>query len=292
MVLQGGNVMLSDLKLKDGSSFPRLGMGTWFLGENPGTHEEEIKALRTGLDEGLTLIDTAEMYGNGLSEKLIGEAISGRSRDSLYLVSKVLPSNAGGDRLERSLDATLKRLGTDHLDMYLYHWRGGYALEETVYCLEKMVRKGKILRWGVSNFDTDDMEELLSVPGGENCCVNQVLYHLGSRGIEFELLPFLKEEGIPVMAYCPLAQAGSLKSRLLTSPVLKTVADKYGVSVMQLLLMFVLHNQNVCAIPRSGKASHVKQNIQAASIDFKEEDFRIISEAFPAPTHKTYLDIV
>lgn len=284
--------MVEGLMLKDGSYLPRLGMGTWFLGEDPKNREDEINALRTGMDKGLTLIDTAEMYGDGKAESLIGEAIKYRKRDSLFLVSKFLPSNAGGERLEKSLDASLKRLGTDYLDMYLYHWRGSYNLADTVYSLEQMVNKGKILRWGVSNFDTADMEELLSVPGGEKCCVDQVLYHLGSRGIEYELLPFLKNYGMPVMAYCPMAQAGTLKSNLLSSPVLKTVADKYSISVLQLLLAFVLHTDNVCAIPRSGNAEHVKQNAEAASIELEEEDYRLISEAFPAPDHKTHLDVV
>ena len=283
---------IRNLQLRDGSDFPCLGMGTWYIGEIPENRAAEIDALHAGLDEGVTLIDTAEMYGSGRSEALIGEAIRGISRDSLYLVSKVLPSNAGGSKLEKSLDASLKRLGTDHLDMYLYHWRGSFALEETVDKMETMVKKGKILRWGVSNFDTDDMEELLSVPKGENCCVNQVLYHLGSRGIEFELLPFLKEHRIPVMAYCPLAQGGGLRDELLSNPVLKEVANKYGVSVMQLLLMFVLQNDNVSAIPRSGKAAHVKQNVEAAGMKLLKEDFDRISDAFPAPDHKTSLDVV
>lgn len=283
---------IRNLQLRDGSDFPCLGMGTWYIGEIPENRAAEIDALHAGLDEGVTLIDTAEMYGSGRSEALIGEAIRGISRDSLYLVSKVLPSNAGGSKLEKSLDASLKRLGTDHLDMYLYHWRGSFALEETVEKMETMVKKGKILRWGVSNFDTDDMEELLSVPKGENCCVNQVLYHLGSRGIEFELLPFLKEHRIPVMAYCPLAQGGGLRDELLSNPVLKEVANKYGVSVMQLLLMFVLQNDNVSAIPRSGKAAHVKQNVEAAGMKLLKEDFDRISDAFPAPDHKTSLDVV
>jgi diketogulonate reductase-like aldo/keto reductase len=283
---------IRNLQLRDGSDFPCLGMGTWYIGEIPENRAAEIDALHAGLDEGVTLIDTAEMYGSGRSEALIGEAIRGISRDSLYLVSKVLPSNAGGSKLEKSLDASLKRLGTDHLDMYLYHWRGSFALEETVDKMETMVKKGKILRWGVSNFDTDDMEELLSAPKGENCCVNQVLYHLGSRGIEFELLPFLKEHRIPVMAYCPLAQGGGLRDELLSNPVLKEVANKYGVSVMQLLLMFVLQNDNVSAIPRSGKAAHVKQNVEAAGMKLLKEDFDRISDAFPAPDHKTSLDVV
>lgn len=284
--------MVEGLKLKDGSILPRLGMGTWFLGENPAKADEEIEAIRAGLDKGLSLIDTAEMYGDGKSETLVGQAIKYRKRESLFLVSKVLPTNAGDDRLEKSLDSSLKRLGTDYLDMYLYHWRGSYSLAETVYRLEQMVSKGKILRWGVSNFDTEDMEELLSVPGGENCCVNQVLYHLGSRGIEYDLLPLLKDYGMPVMAYCPLAQAGTLKDQLLSSPVLKAVAKKYSITVMQLLLAFVLHSENVCAIPRSGKAEHVLQNIEAASIELAEEDYKKISEAFPAPDHKTPLDVV
>jgi diketogulonate reductase-like aldo/keto reductase len=280
------------LKLNDGSDFPSFGMGTWYLGENLPLREQELEALRAGIDEGIMLIDTAEMYGNGLSEELVGEAISGINRDSLYLVSKVLPSNAGGSRLEQSLDATLKRLGTDHLDMYLYHWRGSFPLAETVDRLQAMVKKGKIKRWGVSNFDVDDMEELLSIPGGNKCCVNQVLYHLGSRGIEYELMPFLKEKKIPVMAYCPLAQAGDLRCQLMSDTTLKEVANKYGVSVVQLLLMFVLHDDNVCAIPRSRKAEHVRQNAEAASLKLLDEDYRRISDAFPAPDHKTYLDTV
>ncbi|MCR4675611.1 MAG: aldo/keto reductase [Sphaerochaetaceae bacterium] len=281
-----------NMKLKDGSNFPNFGLGTWFLGENPLTRAEEIKAIRTGIEMGVNLIDTAEMYGNGLSESLIGEAIRQTGRDSLYLVSKVLPENAGSTRLEKSLDATLRRLGTDHLDMYLYHWRGSYPLEETVGRLQQMVDKGKILRWGVSNFDTDDMEELLEIPEGRECCVNQVLYHLGSRGIEYDLLPLLRDEGIKVMAYCPLAQGGSLRSKLLSSSVVKEVAQKNGVSVFQLLLMFVLHMDGVCAIPRSGRSSHVKELVEASRMELSEEDYRKISEAFPAPNHKTYLDVV
>ncbi len=280
------------LKLTDSSDFPSFGMGTWYLGESSATREEEIDALHAGIDDGVTLIDTAEMYGNGGSEELVGEAIRGISRDSLYLVSKVLPSNAGGSKLEKSLDGTLRRLGTDHLDMYLYHWRGSFPLEETVDKMEAMVKKGKIQRWGVSNFDKDDMEELFSIPGGTNCCVDQVLYHLGSRGVEYELVPFLKDRKIPVMAYCPLAQGGSLRRELMKAPVLKEIANKYGITVMQLLLMFVLHNDNVCAIPRSGRADHVRENVQAAGMKLLDEDYQKISKAFPAPDHKTYLDIV
>lgn len=280
------------IKLLDGSELPVLGMGTWELGENTSIWEQEVEALKLGVEEGLTLIDTAEMYGRGSSEELIGEAIRGVMRESLYLVSKVLPSNAGGDRLEAALDATLKRLGTDYLDMYLYHWRGHYPLQETVDRLEEMVKKGKIRRWGVSNFDKEDMEELLSIPGGKHCCVNQVLYHLGSRGIEYDLLPYLRQNGIPVMAYCPLAQGGALRNRLLSNEILKQVANKYGVNVIQLLLMFVLHQDNICAIPRSGNPEHIKQIVEVMNMMLLEEDYTIISNEFPAPDHKTALDKV
>jgi len=283
---------IETLKLWDGSSFPKFGLGTWYLGLDPSKQKEEMEALLAGINEGVTMIDTAEMYGDGLSEELVGQAIKGMDRESLYLVSKVLPTNAGGDRLEKSLDASLKRMGTDHLDMYLYHWRGSYLLEETVDKMEEMAQKGKILHWGVSNFDTDDMIELLNVPNGDHCAVNQVLYHLGSRGIEYELLPYLKEKGIPVMAYCPLAQGGDLKNQLLSSPVLKEVSDKYSISIMQLLLAFVMHDDNVCPIPRSGNKEHVLQNIKALGVKLSDEDYDKISSAFPAPDHKTELDVV
>jgi len=283
---------IETLKLWDGSHIPRFGMGTWNIGEDKNKRKAEIEALVTGLEEGVCMIDTAEMYGDGLSEELVGEAIFGKNRESLYLVSKVLPYNACKDKLEQSLDASLKRLGVDYLDLYLYHWRGTYDLYETVSEMERMVKKGKICRWGVSNFDTKDMIELLNIPGGEHCSVNQVLYHLGSRGIEYELLPFLKEKGIPVMAYCPLAQGGSLKNKLLSSPVLNEVAGKYSVSIMQLLLMFVVHNDNVCAVPKSAMKEHVLQNLRALEITLSEEDFSKMSSAFPAPNCKTYLEKV
>lgn len=285
-------MIYNDLILKDGSKLAKLGLGSWNLAMNLSKREDEIEAIRRGISEGINLIDTAEMYGNGASESLIAEAIKGINRNELYLVSKVLPENAGGNRLETSLDASLKRLNTDYLDLYLYHWRGDYPLEETVDKLEEMVKKGKILRWGVSNFDIDDMKELLAIPAGKNCMVNQVLYHLGSRGIEYELLPFLKKEGILVMAYCPLAQAGSLKDKLVDNPVLKEVASAYGITVMQLLLAFVMRMENVSAIPKSGKISHVIANARVRDIYLSDEDYKRICDEFPAPTSKVRLDVV
>ena len=179
-----------EIKLSNGMEMPRLGMGTWFLGENRSKDAEETAALRAGIDAGIRLIDTAEMYGNGKAESLIKEVISDKKRDDLFLVSKVLPNNAGKHRLERALDDSMKRMGVEYLDLYLYHWRGKYPLEETVAELERAKKAGKIREWGVSNFDIDDMEELWQIPEGRNCLVNQVLYHTGSRGIEYSLLPW------------------------------------------------------------------------------------------------------
>lgn len=284
--------MKKNLKLKNGTSIPRLGMGTWFLGEDLNKRQQEIEALQAGMDMGITLIDTAEMYGNGLSEQLVGQAIKDYDRDQLFLVSKVLPGNAGKKKIRKSLNHTLKFLRTDYLDLYLLHWRGPIPLEETVQCMEELVKEGKIRNWGVSNFDVDDMEELMRVPEGSNCAVNQVLYHLGSRGIEYDLLPWLNSRHIPVMAYCPLAQAGSLRKDLTGNAILKQIAAKHHISVMQLLLAFVLQNDNVIAIPRSGKKEYVKENFKAQEILLDQEDLMNIEKEFPGPDRKTFLDIV
>ena len=183
--------MKHTVTLRNGVQVPALGLGTWFLGENKSARERELESLRAGVAAGMTLIDTAEMYGNGKAESLIKEVISDKKRDDLFLVSKVLPNNAGKHRLERALDDSMKRMGVEYLDLYLYHWRGNYPLEETVAELERVKKAGKIREWGVSNFDIDDKEELWLVPGGRNCLVNQVLYHTGSRGIEYSLLPWM-----------------------------------------------------------------------------------------------------
>lgn len=280
------------VRLPDGTSVPALGQGVWLLGENPQKKAAELAALRAGVSAGMTLIDTAEMYGNGRSEKLIAEAIKDIPRESLFIVSKVLPNNAGRAKIFHSCDASLQHLGVSYLDLYLLHWRGGVPLSETVACMEELVKKGKIRRWGVSNFDTDDMKELWRVPNGDHCAVNQVLYHLGSRGIEYDLLPWLTEHTVPVMAYCPIAQAGSLKSELYASPALQRVAKRHKATVTQILLAFVLRSGHVIAIPRSGSAEHTTENAAADSIVLTEADMAELNEAFPAPTAKTFLDIV
>jgi diketogulonate reductase-like aldo/keto reductase len=276
----------------NGLSFPVLGQGGWHIGEDLKKAENEMDALRLGLDLGLNLIDTAEMYGDGKSEELIGKALRGRKREEYLLLSKVYPHHAGKSNIFASCDATLKRLNTDYLDLYLLHWRGSIPLQETVECMERLVKSGKIRRWGVSNFDTSDMEELLSIPDGKNCAVDQVLYNLGSRGIEYDLIPYLKSHNVVAMAYCPLAQAGTLKRSqrdLRRDPVLVEIAEKYRISVMQLLLAFVLRQDNMVAIPKAGSPAHVRKNAEVLHISIADEDWRKIDKTFLPPTEKTPL---
>ena len=282
---------MSTVLLKNGTSIPQLGLGTWYLGDSASTRDEEIAALRYGIEAGATLIDTAEMYGNGRSEDLVGEAISPYERDSIFLISKVLPSNASHERIEHSLDTSLRFLNTDYLDMYLYHWRGAVPLEETVEELERLRAKGKISSWGVSNFDCSDMSELLEVRGSQHCQVNEVLYHLGSRGIEVDLQPLHAANSVTTIAYCPLAQAGRLQHNLITNKVIQTLANDHGVTPFQILLAWVLAHKDIVAIPRTGSLTHMKENIEAASICFSQTELDLLDSAFPRPRHPVPLDI-
>lgn len=279
------------VKLSNGAVVPAIGQGTWYIGETPSKRAQEIDAIRAGIEAGMTLVDTAEMYGSGLSEKLVGEAISSTDRKKLFIVSKVLPSNASKKNMERSCDATLKRLGTDYLDLYLYHWRGSVPLAETVACLEELKTKGKIRAWGVSNFDTSDMEELFALPSGKNCAVNQVLYHLGSRGIEFDLLPWMRRYGVALMAYCPLAQAGTLRRGLFENKTVAAVAEKHGCDATQVLLSWCIRDGSTIAIPRSSKKEHTLLNAGADALMLDEKDFINLDKAFPPPSHKMPLDV-
>ena len=283
--------MKNTVKLSKGAVVPAIGQGTWYIGETASKRAQEIDAIRSGIGAGMTLIDTAEMYGSGLSEELVGEAISSAVRKNLFIVSKVLPSNAGKKNMERSCDATLKRLGTDYLDLYLYHWRGSIALAETVACLEELKAKGKIRAWGVSNFDTSDMDELFALPSGKNCAVNQVLYHLGSRGIEFDLLPWMRRYGVALMAYCPLAQAGTLRRGLFENEIVAAVAQKHGCDVTQVLLAWCIRDGSTIAIPRSSKKEHTLLNAGADTVQLDAEDLADLDKAFPPPTHKMPLDV-
>ncbi len=278
----------------NGLTLPALGQGGWNIGDDPARAAGEIAALRRGLELGLTLIDTAEMYGNGRSEELIARALKGVRREDVQLVSKVLPQNAGRRRVAQSCEASLKRLGTDTLDLYLLHWRGSVPLTETVDAMEALVRAGKIRRWGVSNFDTADMEELWQTPGGQNCAVDQVLYHLGSRGIEYDLLPWLTAHGVAAMAYCPLAQAGTLRRThrdFATDDTLRAVAAAHGVTVMQLLLAFTLRRGNVIPIPKASTPAHVEQNAAALGLTLTDDEWAAIDRVYWPPTSKMHLDI-
>lgn len=282
---------MTGVRLPDGTVWPRLGQGTWFMGDSAAERGEELRALRRGVELGMTVIDTAEMYGDGRAELLVGEAIKGL-RDEVFVVSKVYPHNAGGERLVRSCEQSLRRLGTDRLDLYLLHWRGGVPLSETVEGMERLVEQGKILRWGVSNLDTSDLRELFGVSRGNRCAANQVLYHLGSRGIEYDLLPWQRERGIPTMAYCPLAQAGSLRRGLAESPAIGQVARKHGVGPFQVLLAWCIRSGDVMAIPKAATVRHVEENAAAARIELTDEDLALLDQAFPPPSRKVPLDIV
>lgn len=270
---------------------PRVGQGTWHLGDDPAKKAEEVAALQEGFQLGMTMIDTAEMYGDGRAETLVGQAIKQIPREKLCLVSKVYPHNAGKSRIFRSAENSLRRMGTDYMDLYLLHWRGGASLPETVECMEELKRRELIKNWGVSNFDTADMKELFSIPGGDKCAMNQVLYHLGSRGIEYELLPWLKEHRVPVMAYCPLAQQSLLKPELFASKAVREVAAHHHITPAQVLLGFIMRDNFLIPIPKAGSVKHARENAAMLNIPLSPDEIDLLSNAFPAPGYKTPLDV-
>jgi diketogulonate reductase-like aldo/keto reductase len=270
---------MQQIKFPDGTSVPALGQGTWQMGEDPTKRADELAALQAGIDLGLTLLDTAEMYADGESERLVGEAIRGR-RAQVFLVSKAYPQNASRQRLPAACDASLQRLGTDYLDLYLLHWRGRVPLVETVEAMERLVAAGKIRRWGVSNLDTADMQELLAA-GGAGCATDQVLYNLTRRGPELDLLPWLADHKVPVMAYSPVEQG-----RLLTSQHLQQLAARLGVSPAQVALAWVLHHDQVLTIPKAGRVAHVQQNRAAADLRLSPADLAELDAAFPRPKQR------
>lgn len=272
-------------------SVPAIGQGTWYMGEKASLRNTEVDALRAGIDLGLTLIDTAEMYAEGGAEEVVGEAIKGQ-RDKVFLVSKVYPWNAGGQKGQAACEASLRRLGTDRIDLYLLHWRGNFALDETIDLMNKLQQQGKIGRWGVSNLDVDDMQALWREEGGSACATNQVLYHLASRGIEYDLLPWCQQHDVPVMAYCPLAQAGRLRTGLMNHPVVNEIARNHNATAAQILLAWVIRHQGVMAIPKAASIEHVKANAGALDITLTGEELRLLDNAFPVPAVKTPLDVV
>ena len=269
-----------------GRAVPVLGQGTWNIGDSAAKRAAEIATLRRGIECGMTLIDTAEMYGSGRSEELVGEAIAGQ-RDRVYLVSKVLPSNASFEGAVRACETSLKHLRTDVLDLYLLHWRGRYPLQETVRGFERLLEQGKIRAWGVSNFDVDDMEELFTTPGGTACAANQVLYNPEHRGIEYDLLPWCAQNGVTVMAFSPVGQGG----RLLSSAALRKVAHKHDVSPAQAALAWCLR-QPLLAIPKASTVRHVEENAVAAGLELDAEDLAVIDNAYPASKRKQSLDML
>jgi len=275
----------------DGTDLPAIGQGTWFMGEDAAQHHHEVAALQAGLERGLTLIDTAEMYADGGAERVVGEALRGR-RDQAFLVSKVYPWNASEVDAVEACERSLPRLNTDYLDLYLLHWRGNIPLEETLRAMQTLQQQGKIRRWGVSNFDSDDLHELLVEEGGAQCATNQVLYHLASRGIEYDLLPDCQQLAMPLMAYCPLAQAGRLRAELMSHPTLTRIAQQKGISMAQLLLAWVIRKEGVMAIPKASSIAHVNDNAAALEVVLNSEELALINQAFPPPATKQPLDVV
>ncbi|MCM2629928.1 aldo/keto reductase [Lactiplantibacillus plantarum] len=272
------------------TKIPAIGLGTWHMGDNAATRSQEIKAIQAGIDAGARVIDTAEMYGAGRSEALVGEAISNLNRDDLFIIDKVLPTNASKSRLENSLDKSLKLVGTDYFDLYLYHWRGAVPLSETVETLQAMQEKGKIKRWGVSNFDLPDMQELLDLPGGDQVAANEDLYNIGSRGVEYQLLPWQREKRIPFIAYTPVG-AGDEQGRLTTNPTVKEIAAAHQASAWQIILAWAIRDGNTLAIPQSGDPKHAIDNVKAANITLSADELAKIDKTFPKPTKKEPLDV-
>ncbi|WP_311945952.1 aldo/keto reductase [Halomonas piscis] len=294
------HVQLAATRHEPAVTLPAIGQGTWFMGENLSPREDEVRALQYGLDQGLTLVDTAEMYGNGGAEEVVGEALAGR-RDDAFLVSKAFPWNAGRDSAIAACEASLERMHTDYLDLYLLHWPGGIPLDETLEAFERLRADGKIRRFGVSNFDVDELATLYSLSGGDACAVNQVLYHLGSRGIEHSLLPWMRDHGMPAMGYCPLAQGGGLRRRLLDNPEVESIAADLNITPAQLLLAWAIRprdfagdtdRRDIIAIPKASQTKHVAQNAATLGVELDNDICRRLDAAFPPPGQKEPLDIV
>jgi len=265
---------------------PALGWGTWEMGERPAKRGDEVEALSLGLELGILMVDTAEMYGDGAAERLVAAAIAGR-RPRTFLVSKVYPHHATRRGIIAACERTLERLETDYLDLYLLHWRGDIPLEQTIAGFEALRAKGRIRGWGVSNFDTADMQELMALPGGQHCVANQVLYHLAGRGVEWELLPFCRRHKVAVMAYSPLG-----RGRLLRHRALQNIARRIDASPAQVALAWLLAQADVGAIPKAARVTHVRECAAAAELVLSPQVMSELDEAYPAPTGPTPLEII
>ena len=279
-------VAMKTVELPSGEVVPALGQGTWHMGDDPRLRSEEIATLRLGLDLGLRLIDTAEMYGEGRSEALVGEAIAGR-RDEVFLVTKVLPGHATRRGTIAACEASLRRLGTNWVDLYLLHWRGGVPLAETLDGIAALLEAGKIRSWGVSNFDVPDMEELVGLPGGPDVQTDQVLYNLTRRGVEWDLLPWLRERRIPVMAYSPIEQG-----RLLQKPGLLEFARHYSMTPAQVALAWLLTKPDVIAIPKTSHRERLRENAAVLQHRLTPAQLRELDELFPPPDGPRPLEMI
>jgi diketogulonate reductase-like aldo/keto reductase len=280
------NSAVPTTELPSGEAVPVFGQGTWMMGEDTRRRADEIAALRLGLDLGMTLIDTAEMYGNGGAEELVAEVIAGR-RDEVFLVTKVLPENSSRRGTMAACDRSLRRLATDRIDLYLLHWRGSPPLRETLEAFDALVRAGKIRHWGVSNFDMAEMAELAHLPAGAAVATNQVLYNLTRRGIEHDLMPWCRERRLPIMAYSPLEQ-----TRLLRRPALADVAGRHGATPAQVALAWLLRQDGVIAIPKAATLAHVRDNRAALDLRLTEQDVAALEGAFPPPAGPRPLEML
>jgi diketogulonate reductase-like aldo/keto reductase len=275
---------MRSVSLPDGREMPVLGLGTWKMGEDRAHAAEEVRTVQRALDCGISLLDTAEIYANGGAERVVGEAIEGR-RDAVFLVTKVAPSNASRRGTIRACEASLKRLGTEVIDLYLLHWIGGTPISETIAAFETLKAEGKIRAWGVSNFDTEDME---AIPQGAECCANQVLYNPQSRGIEFDLIPYCQAHDIPVMAYTPLGQSG----RVLNNATIREIAKRHGATPAQVALAWSIRHPGVVTIPKTATLARVEENLGAVSLTLTEADLVEIDQAFPPPRTKRALEMI
>ena len=282
---------MKTVQLPDRTRVPVLGQGTWRMGENKSAHENEVAALRLGIDLGMTLVDTAEMYGDGDAEKVVADAIEGQ-RERVFIVTKVYPHNASRSELPKACERSLKRLRIDTIDLYLLHWRGDVPLGETVEAFEKLRAAGKIERWGVSNFDVDDMKELFGIKSGGNCSANQVLYNLENREIEFDLLPLLTDHQSPitclVMAYSPVGHGRGL----LENKALQRIAKRHDATSAQIALAWVLRQPGVIAIPKSSNEKHVRENARSTEIKMTKDDLAELDREFPPPETKQELPML
>lgn len=274
------------VELPGGETVPVLGLGTWRMGENTQRFNQEVAAVRYAVERGVRLIDTAEMYGDGGAEKVVGEAVR-TCRDDLFIVSKVYPHNATYDGVVRACESSLRRLGTDRIDLYLLHWRGSVPFSETLKAFEALQVTGKIRTYGVSNFDASDMDEWWSCSGGEASVANQVLYNLTRRGVEWDVIPGCRGRGVPVMAYSPLEQG-----RLQGEPVLITLAERHGVTPLQIALAWVLAQPGVIAIPKAVSHAHMDQNLASMDVVLDAEDHALLDDAYPPPRGPTHLEML